>query len=181
MSPRYSARGHHSFVLKSQIFGFGFFFEKSNGNAIMNKLRSFLLAAFALSTLSLFTLILLFSTYISNKRPHFYFSGEVSCEKVLSFFNPTFIPGIASLTPQDVTSDLNYLVALIDKVYAGKHGLPPNTYQSLIQSIEQLKSAPISSSNLLANRLSEIFKKVPDNHLRVTSISNHLKPLVGSL
>ncbi len=147
----------------------------------MNKLRSFLLAAFALSTLSLFTLILLFSTYISKKRPHFYFSGEVSCEKVLSFFNPTFIPRIASLTPQDVTSDLNYLVALIDKVYAGKHGLPPNTYQSLIQSIEQLKSAPISSSNLLANRLSEIFKKVPDNHLRVTSISNHLKPLVDSL
>lgn len=105
----------------------------------------------------------------------------MSCEKVLSFFNPTFIPRFASLTPQDVTSDLNYLVALIDKVYAGKHGLPPTTYQSLIQSIEQLKSYPISSSNLLANRLTEIFKKVPDNHLRVISISNHIKPLFDSL
>lgn len=132
-------------------------------------------------TLLLFSFSLFFTTLVSKKRPHFNFNGEVSCKEVTSFFDYTFIPRISSLTPQDVTSDLDYLIALIDKVYAGKHGLPSAIYQNLTKSIEQLKTLPISSSNRLAKRLSEIFNNVPDNHLRIVSLSSHLRPLLESL
>jgi hypothetical protein len=92
---------------------------------------------------------------------------------------------VASLTTEEIHSDLGLLLLTLDKAYGGKGLLPRGQYGSLMEGLVglQRKAAP-GTSGLLCNQIAALTEKVNDFHLTVhienqTCQRKWLPPTVG--
>lgn len=79
-----------------------------------------------------------------------------------------FLSPKSDLSHSEVVADINRLIYTLNKAYIGKHYLPAGEYDTLIKSLENLKSdTSITTSEQLMDRLYGLTSKVSDNHLSV--------------
>lgn len=84
---------------------------------------------------------------------------------------------VSRLTPEDVDTDVTYLLAALDRAYSGKEHLPPGEYAKLVAHLEALrglftKPQEDQAGDRLCLKIAEIFSTVPDNHLQTYSPFN---------
>ncbi len=81
------------------------------------------------------------------------------------------------LTPEDVDTDVAFLLSALDRAYSGKEHLPPGEYQRLVTRLESLRGLFMQphedrAGDQLCLKIAEIFSAVPDNHLQTYSPFN---------
>lgn len=118
--------------------------------------------------------------WLAVPRLHAWFAGPKPSQipDASFLFREDALPKRASrLTPEDVDTDVSFLLSALDRAYSGKEHLPPGEYPRLVARLEALrglfaKPQEDHAGDQLCLKIAEIFSQVPDSHLQTDSPFN---------